>query len=109
MASRAPRRSDAPAGGGTDHGAAARSVPAPSAAVLRTPRRGTSDPRAARARELHRKAAEADEVAARYRRERDRLVHQLRAEDPARWSYSAIADALGCSRELVALVARRSR
>ncbi|WP_222836768.1 hypothetical protein [Cellulomonas flavigena] len=81
----------------------------PSDTPLRTPRRGTSDPRAARARELHRKAAEADAVAARYRLERDRLIHQLRAEDPARWSYSAIAEALGCSRELVALVTRRSR
>ncbi|WP_273652895.1 helix-turn-helix domain-containing protein [Cellulomonas fimi] len=48
-------------------------------------------------------------MAARYRLERDRLVLQLRAEDPARWSYSAIAAALGCSRELVAVVARRSR
>lgn len=98
MASRGSRGPDVPAGGGPDHGAAPR-----------TPRRGTSDPRAARARELHRKAAEADEVAARYRQERDRLVLQLRAEDPARWSYSAIADALGCSPELVALVVRRSR
>ncbi|MCC2321220.1 helix-turn-helix domain-containing protein [Cellulomonas xiejunii] len=48
-------------------------------------------------------------MAARYRLERDRLILQLRAEDPARWSYSAIAEALGCSRELVALVTRRSR
>ncbi|WP_218779914.1 hypothetical protein [Cellulomonas iranensis] len=98
MASRGSRGPDVPAGGGPDHGAAPRPT-----------RRGTSDPRAARARELHRKAAEADEVAARYRQERDRLVLQLRAEDPARWSYSAIADALGCSPELVALVVRRSR
>ncbi len=70
--------------------------------------RGVSDPRAARARELHRRAAEADEVAARYRLERDRLIHALRAEDPARWSYAQIAAALGCSRELVALVSRRA-
>jgi len=59
--------------------------------------------------ELHRKAAEADEVAARYRLERDRLILQLRAEDPARWSYASLAAALGCSRELVALVSRRAR
>ncbi|MFC0647124.1 hypothetical protein [Cellulomonas phragmiteti] len=82
---------------------------APPGTPLRPSPRGTSDPRAARARELHRKAVEADEVAARYRAERDRLVLQLRAEDTARWSYSAIADALGCSRELVALITRRSR
>lgn len=70
---------------------------------------GVSDAWAARARELHRKAAEADEVAARYRAERDRLIHRLRADDPTRWSYSAIAASLGCSRELVALVSRRVR
>lgn len=71
-------------------------------------RGGPSDPRAARARELHRKAADADRVAAQFRAERDRLILQLRAEDPVRWSYSAVAAALGCSRELVALVCRRS-
>ena len=67
-----------------------------------------SDPRAARARELHRQAAEADALAARRRAERDRLIMSLRAEDPQRWSYSTIAAAVGCSRELVALVLRRS-
>ena len=70
---------------------------------------GTSDPRAARARELHRKAAEADELAARYRLERDRLINGLRAEDPTRWSYTVLAAAIGCSRELIALVTRRTR
>lgn len=106
---RARRPQSAPAGGGTDSGAAPRwhsGGPDP-----RGNRRsgGTSDAWATRARELHRKAAEADELAARYRAERDRLIHQLRAEDPTRWSYSAIAAALGCSRELVALVSRRVR
>ncbi|UZN03332.1 hypothetical protein [Cellulomonas sp. S1-8] len=48
-------------------------------------------------------------MAARYRLERDRLILQLRGEDAARWSYSEIAEVLGCSRELVALVTRRSR
>jgi hypothetical protein len=73
------------------------------------PGTGVSDPRAARARELHAKAAEADRVAARYRAERDRLLHQLRDEDPKRWTYSALAVAVDCSRELIALVFRRSR
>jgi len=85
--------------GGTGDGAAPRRVRAA----------GSSDARASRARELHRKAAEADEVAARHRAERDRLILQLRAEDPERWTYTAIAAALGCSRELVALIARRAR
>ncbi|MER7298631.1 hypothetical protein ABTX24_03185 [Nocardioides sp. NPDC127514] len=68
---------------------------------------GVSDPRAARARELHRKALEADELAASYRAERDRIIHRLRDEDPARWTYAALARALGVSRELIALVTRR--
>lgn len=86
--------------GGTKDGAAPRRA--------RT-RPGASDSRAARARELHAKAAEADQLAAHYRAERDRLIHQLRAEDPQRWSYGAIAAATGCSRELVALILKRSR
>ncbi len=68
---------------------------------------GTSDARVARARELHRKAIEADELAARQRAERDALIRRLRAEDPQRWSYGALAAALGCSRELIALVVKR--
>lgn len=69
--------------------------------------RGASDPRAARAKELHAKAAEADRAAERYRAERDRMIYQLRDEDPNRWSYGALAAALGCSRELIALIVRR--
>ncbi len=71
-------------------------------------RAGVADPAAARARELHRKAAEAEQLAAQYRAERDRLVLHLRAQDPQRWSYGALAAALGCSRELIALITRRS-
>jgi hypothetical protein len=99
VASRRSRRSGTPVGGGTRKGAA----------PLRSAARsgGVSDARAARARELHRKAAEADAVAARHRAERDRLIRQLRDDDPARWSYGALAKAIGCSRELVALVLKR--
>ena len=86
--------------GGTGNGAAPRRV---------RRSRGTSDARAARAGELHAKAAEADRLAAQYRAERDRLIHQLRDEDPKRWSYGALAAALGCSRELIALVVKRRR
>ncbi|MER6941401.1 hypothetical protein [Nocardioides sp. NPDC000441] len=50
---------------------------------------------------------EADELAASYRAERDRIIHRLRDEDPARWTYAALARALGVSRELIALVTRR--
>ena len=108
MGSEGPRGSRRPARGGTDNGAAPRCGPGRSDPLNLEPASGASDARAARARELHRKAAEADELAARYRLERDRLIHRLRAEDPARWSYTAIAAAVGCSRELVALVSRRA-
>ena len=69
---------------------------------------GVSDARAARARELHRKALEADELAARQRAERDALIRRLREEDPKQWSYGVLAAAIGCSRELIALIAKRS-
>ncbi len=108
MGSEGSRRARRPARGGTTHGAAPRRA-AGRADPLRTRvSQGTSDPRAARARELHRKAAEADELAARYRLERDRLINGLRAENPAHWSYTALAAAIGCSRELIALVTRRA-
>jgi len=86
--------------GGTRTGAAPRRVQAG---------HGTSDPRAARARELHAKAAEADRLAEQCRAERDRLIHQLRSEDPKRWSYGALGAAVGCSRELIALIVKRKR
>lgn len=109
MGSEGSRGDRPPARGGTTHGAAPRRSPGTSDPLGTLPSRGTSDPRAARARELHRKAAEADELAARYRLERDRLINGLRAEDPTRWSYTVLAAAIGCSRELIALVARRTR
>lgn len=107
MVSEGPRGTPRPAGGGTSTGAAPRRAAA-RPDPLGGQRSGTSDPRAARARELHRKAAEADALAARYRLERDRLIHGLRAEDPDRWSYGVLAAAIGCSRELIALVSRRT-
>ena len=88
---------DALKGGGTPAGGAASRAQG-----------GTSDARVARARELHRKALEADELAARQRAERDALIRRLRAEDPKKWSYGALATALGCSRELIALVVKRA-
>ena len=109
MGSEGPRETRRPARGGTAHGAAPRRVSGSSDQLGPVASRGTSDPRAARARELHRKAAEADDLAARYRLERDRLINGLRAEDSAHWSYTVLAAAVGCSRELIALVSRRGR
>lgn len=68
-----------------------------------------SDARAAAARSHHLAAAEAGRVAEQHRDERDRLVRQLRADDPARWSYGALAKAVGCSPELIAHIVKNGR
>jgi hypothetical protein len=65
-----------------------------------------SDARAVQAREAHRLAGDAERLAAQHRAQRDRLVRQLRAEDPARWSYTALARAVGCSPELIAAIVK---
>lgn len=61
---------------------------------------------AVQAREHHRLAGRAEQDAARHREQRDRLIRRLRDEDPARWTYAAIAAAVGCSPELVAAVVK---
>ena len=91
------RRATAPSGGGRP----------PRARPSRTT--GTSDPLAARAAELHAKAREADAVAARDRAARAEINDRLRADGSGRWSYTALARALGCSRELIAQLVRRRR
>lgn len=63
-----------------------------------------SDPRAQQAREHHRQSRDAGGLAAQHRAQRDQLVRQLRAEDPQRWTYPALAAAIGCSPELVAAI-----
>jgi hypothetical protein len=65
-----------------------------------------SDPRIQQAREHHRRAAEALALAERHRRQRDALIRQARATDPDRWSYSALAAAIGCSKELIAAIVK---
>jgi len=64
------------------------------------------DVRAALARDHHRAAANSSEEAGRHRAQRDRLIRQLRAEDPVTWTYSALAAPVGCSPELVAFVVK---
>lgn len=66
------------------------------------------DIRAQQAREHHRESVAAGELAARHRDQRDRLVRQLRADDPKTWTYPALAAAVGCSPELVAHIIRTS-
>lgn len=65
------------------------------------------DIRAQQAREHHRESAELTEQAARHREQRDRLVRQLRADDPAKWTYPALAAAIGCSPELIAHIVKK--
>jgi hypothetical protein len=67
------------------------------------------DVRAQQAREHHRESAGLTDQAARHRQQRDALVRQLRADDPAAWSYGALAKAVGCSPELIAYIIRTSR
>ena len=64
------------------------------------------DVRAALARDHHIAAARSSGEADRHRAQRDRLVRQLRAEDPATWSYAALARAVGCSPELIAFIVK---
>lgn len=47
--------------------------------------------------------------AERHREQRDQLVRALRRDDPARWSYSALARAVGCSPELIAVIIKKVR
>ena len=65
------------------------------------------DVRAAQAREENRLAAENERSAGLHREMRDRLVRQLRAEDPARWTYPALAKAVGVSPELIAHIVKQ--
>ena len=65
------------------------------------------DTRAAMAREENRLAAEAGRSAGLHRERRDHLVRQLRAEDPDRWSYSALARAVEVSPELIAYIVKQ--
>lgn len=65
------------------------------------------DVRAQQAREHHRLAAEDEQRAGDHRAQRDRLIRQLRAEDPEIWTYAALAKAVGCSPELAAHIVKR--
>ena len=64
------------------------------------------DIRAQQAREHHREAAADEARAASHREQRDRLVRQLRADDPRQWTYPVLAAAVGCSPELIAYIVK---
>jgi hypothetical protein len=62
------------------------------------------DARAQQAREFHRRLVEAENRAEELRAQRNRIVRTLRAEDPERWTYSALAAAVGCTKETISAV-----
>ena len=68
-----------------------------------------SDPRAAQARAHHLAAQAAEDDAARARASRDELVRLLRGEDPRFWTYKRLAEAVGCSPELIVKIIRPQR
>lgn len=59
---------------------------------------------AALARSHHRASLASAEQAKTEREARNRAVRALRAQDPQRWTYGALAAAVGCSRELIAVI-----
>jgi len=63
-----------------------------------------SDIRAQQAREHHRASAAATDEAKQHQEQRNQLVRVLRDEDPQRWTYTALAGAVGCSPELIAAI-----
>jgi hypothetical protein len=62
------------------------------------------DVRLALARQHHRHALNLDYQAQRAREQRNRLIRQVRAEDPVRWSYAVLASATGLSRPMIAVI-----
>ena len=65
-----------------------------------------SDPRAVLAREAHRLAGEHGALAEQHRETRNRLIRRLREEDPRRWTYAALAKAVGVSPEMAAAIVK---
>lgn len=65
-----------------------------------------ADPRAVQAREANRLAGDHSVLAQQYRDRRNRLVRQLRGEDPQRWTYTALAKAVGISPEMAAAIVK---
>lgn len=68
-----------------------------------------SDARAAAAREHHRRSLAAGATAKQEQEARNRLIRQLREEDPESWTYGTLAKATGMSPELVAAVLKGRR
>lgn len=59
-----------------------------------------SDARAVQARREHRLSVQVGQRAERHRQARNRLIKELRAEDPELWTYPALGAAVGISEEM---------
>jgi len=83
-------------------------VDAPSSGKPEEPKTATgiSDPLVARAAELHRQALDQERLAAALRSQRDDLIRKAKELDPKKWTYTTLANALDCSRELIAVIIR---
>jgi hypothetical protein len=66
----------------------------------------SEDLRPVQARMFHAEAAANDTRARGNRNSRDAIVRELRAEDPKQWTLSRLADAVGCSKELIAYIVK---
>lgn len=64
----------------------------------------TRDLRPYQASQYHVSAAASDANARQFRNERDRIIRELRAEDPKKWTMSRLAEAVDCSKELIAYI-----
>lgn len=67
-----------------------------------------SDIRAQQAREHHQMAGDLEAQAARHRAARDRLIRELRAEDPELWTLRQLGSAVGCTFQLIEYILRRA-
>lgn len=65
-----------------------------------------ADARAVQAREANRLAGDHSMLARQYQAQRNRLVRQLRSEDPELWTYTALAKAVGISPEMAAAIVK---
>ena len=59
------------------------------------------DARALQAIKLHKSVERDKQKANEHRAERDKLILELRTEDPAYWSYGRLARTIGCSKSRI--------
>lgn len=58
------------------------------------------------AKMAHRQSLQSEDEADLHRQRRDKAIRDLRKQDPKRWTYPKIAQAVGCSPQLVAYIVK---